>query len=174
MSKLLKKGLCVLLCVLMVIYAVPAQVFAAENQNGAADEDGKPVALTNAQGSTDVADEWAQAYPYGVFAFSEYSTATSEGGESVTVPVYRLGGTKGRATAFVIYNPAISQLDEDKFGYANALSTDDLELEVEDASVIAQYQAVGKAPDPEAGDYSLNVKRDGDNYTFTLSKKADD
>ena len=173
MNKLLKNGLCILLCVLMLIAAIPTQVFAAEGQTDAADKDEKPSVLTNAQGSTAVGDEWEQAYPYGVFAFSDYGAAASEGDESFTVPVYRLGGTKGRATAFVIYNPAISQLDEDTPGYANALSTDDLELEVEDASPIAQYQLIGKAPDPEAGDYPLIVSKNGDSYIFTLSKTAD-
>ena len=174
MKKLLKNGLCVLLCVLMVITVIPAQVLAATGKEAASDEDGKPAAITNASGEeTEVADEWEQAYPYGVFAFSNYTATGTEDGEEITVPVYRLGGTKGRVTAYVIYNPAVTQLDENRLGYANALSTDDVEIAVQDTSPIAQYQPIGKDPDPEKGNYTVNRRIQDGEYTFTLSSDAD-
>ena len=173
MNKWLKDGLCIILCILMAVAVIPAKAFAAR-EAADADESEKPAVLTNAEDvSTEVPDEWEEAYPYGVFAFSDFSASAAEGGEPLTVPVYRLGGTAGRVTAYVIYNPAISQLDEDRMGYANALSTDDFVLEVEDASAIAPYQPVGKDPDPEAGDLTLNVKKSGSRYTFSLSETAD-
>ena len=170
MRKLLKSGLCVLLCMLVVIAGVPAQAFAAAKDKDDAD---KPKAITNADGSTPVSDEWEQAYPYGVFAFSNYGAATTEDGDAITVPVYRLGGTKGRAVAYVVYNPSVNLIGEDKYGYASALSTDDIELEVEDPSPVAQYQPLGKDPDPEVGEYQLRSDFKDDSYIFSLSGNAE-
>lgn len=77
------------LCVLIVIAVIPVQAFAAENKSETTEND-RPTSIINSDGEkTNVADEWEQAYPYGVFAFGNYAAATNEGGDVLEVPVYR-------------------------------------------------------------------------------------
>ena len=169
MKRLLKSGLCLLISMLMVITAIPAQAFAAADGETSVDGSEKPTKIINADGEREVNAEWVKEYPYGVFAFSNYAATATEGDGEVTIPIYRLGGTQGRVTAYVFYNPNVTMLDKDKYGYLSALSTDDFELEMQDASPIAQYQPVGKAPDPEAGSYTVKYA----DQTISLSNDAD-
>lgn len=62
---------------LIVIAVIPVQAFAAENKSETTEND-RPTSIINSDGEkTNVADEWEQAYPYGVFAFGNYAAATA-------------------------------------------------------------------------------------------------
>ena len=68
-----------------------------------ADQPTAPTSLTytDAEGNTQAVDEsWAESFPYGAFAFETSGLAVREG-ESGVIRVYRLGGTTGRATAYL-------------------------------------------------------------------------
>ena len=71
------------------------------------------------------------------------------------IKLYRLGGSQGRATAFVNYNPSVMQLDEDRFSYANAAGSNDVYILVEDALPIARCQPIGRPAEPEQTDAAL-------------------
>ena len=114
--------------------------------------EGKPVEFTDANGETVNVEEasWEDLYPYGAFLFPDGETSILEGGEAGSVKVYRLGGTQGRATAYIIYQPNLMQLDEaGRISYANAAGTDDIVIEVEDPLPIVLYQPIGRDEQPE-------------------------
>ena len=167
MKKVFKSLLCLALCLLMLFTALPMQGFVAF----ATAE--KPVKLTTTDGEVEVEDDWIKRFPYGTFAFQTTEATLSEGGEPVEIAVYRLGGTTGRATAFLRYNPMLTQKTEDEYGYALAVSTDDIAIEAEDASPVAQYQEIGQDPAPEKGSAALQTAEDGDDYIFSLDTAAD-
>ena len=165
--KSLKKLLAMFLSIIIVIGIVPYQLFAfAANK-------GKPTVLNTEKGRIDVEPDWDTEFPYGTFAIEQSEAALEEGGETLTVNVYRLGGTSGRATALVRYSPALVPIGEDSYGYSTAVSTDDIKIEVEQALPIAQYQPVGKDPDPEESGVGISKKESGDDIILSLSVKAD-
>ena len=161
-----KKLLAVFLSVLMTAGLVPQNLLA-----GAADP--KPDVLRTGNGEIAVSPDWETRFPYGTFAFEQSEATLEEGGDALTVNVYRLGGTQGRATAVVRYSPVLVPIGEDAYGYATAVSTDDIRIEVEEARPIAQYQPVGKDPDPEAGSAAIRREEDGDDTVLSLSVSAE-
>ncbi len=101
------------------------------------------ITITDDQGNVTTVDEtWEETFPYGTFALSNTEVSVDEGGE-VTVTVYRLGGTKGRATAFIEYGPTVTLIDEDTPTFVYAAGWNDVSLTVEDPSPLAWYQPVG-------------------------------
>lgn len=116
------------------------------------------IPITNEDGTTDILEydeTWEERYPYGAFVFGTNEAAANEDptddNNTVTIPVYRLGGTEGRATVYLRYQPMISQDGEDSLTYAYAASgRDDLTIQVEDPQPVAKYQPVG-APHIYAG-----------------------
>ena len=61
--------------------------------------------LRDAEGNEETVDEtWEEAYPYGAFAFDVTAVDAQEGDDTV-VTVYRAGGTRGKATAYIEYMP---------------------------------------------------------------------
>ena len=74
-------------------------------------------------------------YPYGAFAFGDFQVNLTEGDadgfETIMIPVYRVGGARGRAEVTILYSPAISQITEEEYilDYA-ASAKDDLLIEV--------------------------------------------
>ena len=166
--KHIKRALSLLLTLALALGLIPAEALQAAA--AAWTPEGKPAEITTSEGETvTVEDEWETTYPYGVFLFADGQADVTEGGEAATVKLYRLGGTQGQATAFVQYNPAAMQLDEDRVSYAGAAGYGDIVIEVEDPLPIAQYQSVGKAPNPERTDarlldspYSGEGAQDGD------------
>jgi hypothetical protein len=136
----------------LLLGLVPAQAFAAE-QIAVVE---KPETITTASGeSIPVEDSWEEEYPYGVFLFIEGEANIAEGGEEASIMLYRLGGTQGRASAYVYYNPTTVQLDEDRVSFATAAGCGDVYITVEDTLPIAQYQPIGKLPEPEATEAKL-------------------
>lgn len=115
--------------------------------------------LTDSNGNTvTVDDKWKEQFPYGTFAFDNCELVITEGGESGVIKVYRLGGTTGRATAFIQYVPTVVQINEDEYSYANAAGCKDVVIEVEDTQEIAWYQPIGKDPAPLAPSTAVEIE----------------
>ena len=148
--KTTRRIIAVLMSLLMLFSAVPAQAFAVNRVVL------EPVSGTRVAELTQTAAEenWDETFPFGTFAFADSEASVTEGGETL-IDVLRLGGTAGRATVYIYYSPAAMDLGEGKYSYGNAAGTDDIRIEVEDALPIAAYQEVGKYPDPEQTEAKL-------------------
>ena len=130
------------------------------------------VTFTDSDGNTQVVDEsWEERYPYGAFAFEKSGLSIDEG-ESDIIKVYRLGGTAGRATAYISYEPVLVQDEEGNTIYDNAISAADVDIAVEEPLPIAQYQPVGRS-ETAAGDALVIAESDGSGYAIKLSDEAD-
>jgi len=157
-----------------------------------ADPAEKPTSIVKADGTTEeIGADWETMFPYGTFAFSNSEGQVTEGDDTFVIHVYRLGGTQGRATARVSYTPAIALMNEDEVYYGSAAGMDDIIIEVEDTLPIAQYQPVGKDPDPEPtavklraeayfaadaeeGDHCISLTEEADSYQwYVLSEDGD-
>ncbi len=143
-QKLLSGSLSVLLTAQMVLPAFSAVT-----------ETEKPgqFLLTDAEGNTQIVDEsWEETFPSGTFAFSADQINLQEGDEGGAVnsiTLYRLGGTDGRAEAYITMSPAAAPIDDaGTMSYANAAGTQDYRVSVELPWTIAQYQPLGGTPDP--------------------------
>lgn len=140
---LFRKSLAALL-VLTTVAQTAVPVFSAASWS----KDTGTFVLTDSDGNTTVVDEeWEEAYPTGTFAFSAdqinlYEGAT-DGSETGSITLYRLGGTSGRAEAYVTLVPAVVQLDAETKGYSNAAGTQDYLVTVENPQPIAFYQPLG-------------------------------
>ena len=168
MKKALKIVFCVFLSLLMVISAFPAQAFAEALK---AD---RPEKLKTVNGDVEVSDDWDTEYPYGCFAFENSEALLQEGGDTVEISVYRLGGTYGRATAILTYNPMITPAEkEEDYGYSIALSNDDIDIEIENTSPAAMYDPIGKDPDPEECGTRISKTADGSDMLLSVSENAD-
>lgn len=179
MKKALKTALCVFLSLLMVTVTVPMQAFAgktdaSEQSASKADATEKPIVLHTASGDVEVDDEWLTAFPYGCFAFESSEAVLHEGGDTVEIVLYRLGGTTGRATAYITYNPTVTpKKAEGEYSFLCALSTDDIEIEVEDPSPAAKYDPIGTDSDPEACETKIVISEDDSDYILTVPVIAD-
>lgn len=183
MKKRMSRFLSLLLCMTMVFTLIPAQVFAyyvADAKTGIRrTADGNAVGTingTDAQGNATTInyDEktWTETYPYGAFAFEQSSLALQEGGSGV-IKVYRLGGTAGRATAYLTYKPVLVQDENGRKIYDYAVSAKDIDILVEEPQPAAKYQPVGKAPDPQRGGLIVVSIRDEQGFVLSLSDEAD-
>ena len=107
-----------LLCLALCVSLAPVQAFAVDPPTAARSEPiasvpveqgEQPEALITAEGEIPVEEDWDEAYPYGVFAFGTTQADVGEPGAKTAegetllqmqlIPVYRLGGSQGRATA---------------------------------------------------------------------------
>ena len=117
----------------------------------------KPETITTASGDVvPVEETWESVYPYGVFLFTDSQADVTEGGDAATVRVYRMGGTRGRATAWLSYVPALMPLDDETVSEGNAAGVLDIRIEAEDPLPVARYQPLGKDPDPEPGTLTVS------------------
>lgn len=140
------------LTILIGLLPAPALAVAAERTDPAM----KPTEVPVSTGETvEIGDDWEEKYPYGAFLFGAGNLSLIEGGDAVTIPVYRMGGNHGRATLRILFNPMKTQVDEETVGVSGAAGFDDLTIEVEDPLPVAAYQAVGKDPDPEPGNAKI-------------------
>ncbi len=156
-----KRTVSMVMIVAMLATSLPLQAFAVTVERAA---DGT-FTITDDEGNITTVDEsWEETFPYGTFAFSNTELAVGEGGE-VMLTLYRLGGTEGRAMAFVEYNPTVTVGPNSAADPENPTPTfvyaagwDDVALSVEDPSPEAQYQPIG-APQVhiKATDASLDV-----------------
>lgn len=135
------------LSTLLVLTTVAQTAIPAVSAVAYSDKEGTFV-MTDADGNQTVVDEsWEETYPTGTFAFSTEQVnlveGATDGTETGTITLYRLGGTEGRAEAYVTLVPAVTQLDETTKGYANAAGTQDYLVTVENPQPIAFYQPLG-------------------------------
>ena len=174
MTRHLKRLPCVILSLLLMFQlAQPAFAWQQKDEPAAKPSTSQEVVLTDAEGNevrTD--DSWNETYPYGAFAFDKTAADVQEGDDTV-ITVYRLGGTKGRATAYISYSPILTPNEDGSTYYGYALSGKDLTIEVEDTAPIAQYQPVGKPADPEKGTAKIEKNTDEQGYVLRLSQEAD-
>jgi hypothetical protein len=118
------------------------------------------ITFTDSDGNTHLVDEsWEERYPYGVFAFEKSGLSINEG-ESDIIKVYRLGGSAGRARAYITYEPVLVQDEEGNTIYDNAISADDLDIAVEEPIPLAQYQPIGKDEAPASGKAFVLAEKD--------------
>lgn len=167
---MMKRLLSLLLCLCMTLTLLPSAALAylVDDKNTASS-----LTFTDSDGNTQNVDEsWTERFPYGAFAFEKSSLAVPEG-ESDVIKVYRLGGTAGRATAYLTYEPVLIQDEDGNPVYDYAVSADDVDIAVEEPQPIAQYQPVGKPPAPASGDAVVTAVADELGYTLRLSKDAD-
>lgn len=156
----IKKQLSVILSTAILITSIPNPVFAKMEPAGTA----KPEKIVTSEGKEiEVEDDWETVFPNGVFLFTNGEAGIEEGGKEETLKLYRLGGTKGRVSAYINYNPAVLQLSENRISYDNAAGFGDIEIEVEDTLPIAAYQPLGRSAAPEKTDVKIkNEPYDGE------------
>ncbi|MBQ6163175.1 MAG: hypothetical protein IJK23_01740 [Clostridia bacterium] len=177
-SKKLQQFVAVFLCVCLVGSLLPMQVWAKE-QPQTIEQGDLPEVLNTSDGEVAVQDEWEDLYPYGTFAFGTYQADLGEPGaktpegdelqQSLLLPVYRIGGTRGRVTAKIIYSPVVTTDESGTqaiYDYA-ASGKQDLLIEVEKPNPLAAYQQIG-LPDAEremlpAPSVGIHSRTDDDN-----------
>ncbi|MDY3774415.1 MAG: hypothetical protein SO023_04815, partial [Eubacterium sp.] len=130
MKHLRKRLMAIFLAAVMIVTSVGTSAYAYE-----ADKPGN-LSVTGKDGETVEEDEsWEEKFPNGTFAFKHDSTTIEEGknAKEQKITIYRLGGTKGKATAKVAIAPAVAALDEEEkeYVYANAASNTDYTVKVE-------------------------------------------
>ncbi|MBQ5514355.1 MAG: hypothetical protein IIT84_01575, partial [Oscillospiraceae bacterium] len=132
----------------LMLFQVAQPALAYRDADGAetASQAAEEIVLVDSEGNTTEIDEsWDEAYPFGAFSFNVTAVEASEGDDTV-VTVYRLGGTNGRATAYITYSPLLVPNEDGSAYYGYALSGDDVTIEVENPLPVAEYQPVGKLP----------------------------
>lgn len=150
----LKRSLALLLTLVMLITALPVQVFAY-----LAPQDG-PITIVDQDGNTVTTDEsWETTFPNGTFAFGDFQAVATEGGQTTVIEVMRLGGTAGRAIAYVSYEPAVSKMPDGTATYSTAAGSNDIIIEAEDPLPGSEYQPVGQPEAPLTPVTPVAVKR---------------
>ena len=139
--------------------AVPDGQTAEPSQDEAAEQrlvyDQGNIKISTDAGDMDYQEAWDRNFPYGTFAFAETDGTIYENGvggsETLLIPLYRLGGLTGRATAYVTL--AMPAAEDDDLTDAFAMSfLDDATLEVEKTNPIAYYEPLSAPkmePSPE-------------------------
>lgn len=149
------KALALLLCLCMSVSLLPSRFALAESSDEPSAPGGEtPDVPVTQDGENASNEDWDAVYPFGTFAFgnhqadiAEPGAKTAEGNEipqSLLIPVYRLGGTTGRATVRILYAPAVT-MDEnaEEYVYDYAVSgREDILIEYENPNPIAAYQPV--------------------------------
>ena len=140
------------LAVVMTVAAMPTQALAylADKTDGVTivDKDGNAITEDSS---------WEETFPYGTFAFGNSQLTVAEGEDEGVITLYRLGGTTGRAIAYVSYVPPAAEMDDGSLSYANTAGAEDVRIWVEDPLPIAQYQLLGKDPEPLEADSPAKV-----------------
>lgn len=142
-SKRWTRLLAVVLCVAMTTTILPGQALAYLTEKS------DLITIVDENGTT-ITEEasWEETFPYGTFAFDNSQLTIAEGGEEGVIRLYRLGGTTGRAEAYVTYVPPKVEMADGSAAYTNAAGAGDVQIWVEDPLPIAQYQPLGKDPEP--------------------------
>ena len=147
------------LALLMSITILPLEVMAAEFRSAQAEkaetQGEQPTTLQTQDGEIEVEEDWNETFPYGTFAFPNYQADIGEPGaktqegeelpQSIEIPVYRLGGTTGVVTAWILFSPAVTTDESgEEFVYDYAASPlEDIRIEYQNPNPIAAYQTPG-------------------------------
>lgn len=181
MKRTSKRLTALMLTICMLTSILPMQIWAEEaNRNPQLLRQGEqPTGLDTPEGEIPAEEDWDQEYPYGTFAFGTYQADVAEPGalsgdgapipQTALLPVYRVGGTTGRATVRISYAPAVTTDEggtEMVYDYA-ASGKGDLFIEAENPNPLAAYQQIG-LPEAErnmlpAPGVSLHAVADGAN-----------
>lgn len=163
-KKMIHRSLALLLALVMTLGLVPQQALAylAERPEELTivDKDGNTVAVT---------EDWETAFPYGTFAFSDFQVVAEEGGNTAVIQVYRLGGTQGRAVAYITYEPALTQLEDGSASYSTAAGSNDIIIEVENPLPGVENQPIGQPEPPRQPEEPVKVVSTADETDVTLS-----
>ena len=159
---------------------LPAEIWAVTPEQDTVPME-KPTQILTGSGETvEIGEDWTEKYPYGAFAFAESEASLEEGGDTLTIPIYRMGGDTGRATVYILFDPLVTPLDEEgNMGYGCAAGFDDLTIEAEDTLPIARFQPLGKDPDPEPStveiiaSVSTDEEAEEGDLVLTLDTKAE-
>ena len=151
--KQFRRMICLALALVLLLGSLPTSALAAPepDETGVARE--KPTAIVTGTGETVPVDEtFEEEYPYGAFLIDVSEIGMAEGGEDVVFEITRLGGSAGRATVYVLFDPLNVPVDKaGTMGSGSAAGFADLVIEYEDPLPVAAYQPLGKDPDPEPG-----------------------
>lgn len=120
-------------------------------------------------------EDWERMFPYGTFAFSNFQAVAEEGTETTVIQVYRLGGTEGRAVAYISYMPTLAQLENGEGSYSTAAGSNDIVIEVEDPLPGAEDQPIGQAPAPQQPEQAVKVVHTAveDGASLSIDVEAD-
>ena len=185
------KALALLLCLCMCISMLPSKFTLAEEDLEQTVPQGEaPEVIVTKDGEIEPDEDWNETFQFGTFAFGHYQADIAEPGvktadgqeipQSVLIPVYRLGGTVGKAIVHIHCAPAVT-MDEygEEYVYDYAASgLTDLLIEAEDPNPIAAYQQLGvsdKELNTAASDIRVNLPElseevsDTDELKLTLS-----
>lgn len=146
--------LSLLLCAVMLSVQLPVQALAYMMGTP-----GGSLSVSTQDGLVVTDESWETRFPYGTFAFGDSQLVIAEGGSAGTIEVYRLGGTKGRATVYLTYEPVLAEVAEGEGTTAYAAGTNDIRILVEDTQPAAQYQPLGKPDDPAAPSQQVDLVR---------------
>jgi hypothetical protein len=191
------KGISLLLSLLMCMALLPLKAVTAEEgeQEPAAETASEqPIVIKTEDGEIAADEDWNAVYPFGTFAFGNHQADVAEPGaltadgaeipQSVLIPVYRLGGTTGKAVVRILYSPAVTTETDGTgavYDYAASGKTD-VQIEIEDANAIAAYQPLAlpeaerKMTASEAKILLPDVTEDvtaTDELVLSLSEEAD-
>lgn len=152
--KRIRKALAWILVMALLISTVPTQALAYLEEKESA------VTIVDKNGGTITEDtSWEEAFPYGTFAFDNSQLIVDEGGSEGVIRLYRLGGTNGRAIAYVSYVPPTVEMADGSISHASAAGAEDVRIWVEDPLPIAEYQPLGKDPEPLEAETPATVIR---------------
>ena len=152
----LKKVLALALCLCMCVSLLPSRFASAESVDEPPKPDGEtPGVIVTQDGEITPDEDWNEVYPFGTFAFGNYQADIAEPGaktadgheipQTILIPMYRLGGTVGKATVRIHYTPVITKDEygrEAVYDYA-ASGRQDVRIEYENPNPIAAYQQFG-------------------------------
>ena len=115
------RGIALFLSLLMCAAQLPLHTAKAEEDGQAPDGEAsgdQPVAIIGDDGEIVPEEDWNEVFPFGTFAFGNHQAdiaepgAVTEDGEeipqTVLIPVYRYGGTVGKAVVRILYMPAVT------------------------------------------------------------------
>ena len=163
LKHLRKRLLAVFLAGVMIVTSVGTSSYAYE-----AEKKGNLSVPGNDGKTVEEEESWEEKFPNGTFAFKNDSVTIEEGknAEEKKITIYRLGGTKGKATAKVAIAPAVSALDEQEkeLIYANAASNKDYTVKVENP--IGSDGTIGK--EQVSSSYDVAADKEDDKVTLSL------
>ena len=168
----LRRKITAVILTTIMLFQVCVPVFGAYVRT----DGGGQIFLTDSDGTVHEVDEsWEERFPFGTFAFDKSEMSLREGdGGSAGLMLYRLGGTAGRAVAYVEVTPLLARIDDDKVSYSVGAGKDDYVISVEDPLPSAYYQSVANESSYIAGDVSpsYTVENAADGETETSADKV--
>ncbi len=161
MRKKVSKILAFVLSLVMLCTSVDLSAFAYLT-----DKDGY-LSVDTDDGSLTEDSSWEEKFPTGTFAFkNDAVNITEDDKEEQKITIYRLGGTKGKATAYVAVTPLVEQLDEEgkEYIYANGACNTDINVKAEDS--VSQEETAGLEQLDMT--YEINTHEKNDQVTLSL------